>query len=45
MSTNIFREVIEKYSDVRGDLVKLLEGDIKSSLLITSKKGSVRANH
>ena len=45
MSTNIFREVVEKYSDSRGDLVKLLEGDIKSSLLITSKKGSVRANH
>ena len=45
MSTNIFREVVEKYSDARGDLVKLLDGDIKSSLLITSKKGSVRANH
>jgi dTDP-4-dehydrorhamnose 3,5-epimerase-like enzyme len=45
MSTNIFREVVEKYSDSRGDLVKLLEGNIKSSLLITSKKGSVRANH
>lgn len=45
MSTNIFRKVVDKHSDERGDLVKLLDGDIKSSLLITSKKGSVRANH
>jgi len=33
------------HKDSRGKIVKLAEGDFASALLITSKKGSVRANH
>lgn len=45
MDKNIYINLHETYSDERGDLIKLLSGDIKSSILITSKKGTIRANH
>ena len=32
-------------SDARGDIINLFEGRIEHIALITSKKGSVRANH
>tara|TARA_B100000686_G_scaffold354264_1_gene463593 strand:- start:13824 stop:14240 length:417 start_codon:yes stop_codon:yes gene_type:complete len=35
----------EPFSDDRGVIQNLLEGKIGSAVLITSKKGSVRANH
>jgi len=33
------------YRDDRGEIVPLVDLDMKSAVMITSKKGSVRANH
>ncbi len=44
----ILKNIKPEFSDTRGEITKLLDDGktaIKSVLLITSKKGSVRANH
>ena len=48
MAIKIFRQVKPEFTDERGDILKILDDGkttIKSVLLITSKKGAVRANH
>ncbi len=43
------KEVVVKleqaFSDARGDIQPLVDEDMKSAVLITSKKGAVRGNH
>jgi len=43
------KEVVVKlekaFSDARGDIQPLVDEDMKSAVLISSKKGSVRGNH
>lgn len=38
-------ELEKPFSDVRGDILPLVDLPMKSAVLITSKKGTVRANH
>ena len=33
------------FVDKRGEIIPLVDADMKSCVLITSKKGTVRANH
>ena len=44
----LFKQIKPEYTDARGDILKILDDGktlIKSTLLITSNKGSIRANH
>lgn len=44
----LVRSIRPEFTDDRGDIIKLLDDgktNIKSILMITSKKGAVRANH
>src|SRR3989338_1996233 len=48
MAIKVFRQVKPEFTDERGEILKILDDGkttIKSVLLITSKKGAVRANH
>lgn len=48
MGIKIFRKIKPDFVDERGEITKILDDGktiIKSILLITSRKGSVRANH
>lgn len=38
-------KIVAEYADERGEILNLVEGEISSVLLITSKAGSLRANH
>ena len=38
-------EMEDSHSDERGSIIPLADEDMKSAVLITSKKGTVRANH
>lgn len=42
---NPFVEMEEPYVDSRGEIIPLFEDAVSSSQVITSKKGSIRANH
>jgi len=44
-SKSVRIELSDRYSDERGEIVALVDRDMKSAVLITSKKGTVRANH
>lgn len=35
----------DRFSDARGEIIPLVDRDMKSAVLINSKKGTVRANH
>lgn len=39
------QKIVSIHSDKRGSIINLVEAPITSVLLITSKKGTVRANH
>jgi len=44
----LFKQIKPEYTDARGDILKILDDGktiIKSTLLITSNKGAIRANH
>ena len=41
----MIKHIQSAYHDERGDIFNLFEGRIEHTALITSKKGSVRANH
>lgn len=44
----LFKNIKPEFSDARGDITMLLDDgqtNIRSILIITSKKGSIRANH
>ena len=43
--TSIIVDLPKPFSDERGTIQPLLDIDMKSSVLITSKSGSIRANH
>lgn len=48
MAIKVFRQVKAEFVDQRGEIFKLLDDGetlIKSVLLITCKKGAIRANH
>lgn len=48
MAIKITRNVKPDFTDERGEIIKLLDDgktNIKSTLLITCKKGAIRANH
>lgn len=48
MPIKIMRNIKPDFTDERGDIIKLLDDgktNIKSVLLITCKKGAIRANH
>ena len=38
-------ELSDSFIDERGEIIPLVDLDMKSAVMITSKKGSVRANH
>lgn len=38
-------ELSESFADDRGEILPLVDADMKSCVLISSKKGTVRANH
>ncbi len=45
---HIIKNIAPEFSDARGDITMLLDDgktNVRSMLIITSKKGSVRANH
>lgn len=44
-STSPFISLKERFKDERGEIIPLVDRDMKSAVLITSKKGTVRANH
>ena len=44
-SSSPFVVLSDRYKDDRGEIVALVDRDMKSAVLITSKKGTVRANH
>ena len=44
----LFKNIKPEFTDARGDIMTILDDgatNIRSTLLITSKKGSIRANH
>ena len=48
MPIKVLRNIAPDFTDERGDIIKLLDDgktNIKSVLLITCKKGAIRANH
>src|SRR3989344_6396958 len=48
MQIKVLRNIAPDFTDERGDIIKLLDdgkSNIKSVLLITCKKGAIRANH
>lgn len=48
MAIKVFRQIMPEFTDERGEIFKLLDDGktaIKSVLLITCKKGAIRANH
>lgn len=44
-SQSPFVSLRERFADERGEIIPLVDRDMKSAVLITSKKGTVRANH
>ena len=48
MPIKIFKQIKPEFTDERGEIFKLLDDGktvVKSVLLITCKKGAIRANH
>lgn len=48
MAIKVMRNIAPDFTDERGDIIKLLDDgktSIKSVILITCKKGAIRANH
>ena len=43
--TTVIVELADSFIDERGEIIPLVDLDMKSAVMITSKKGSVRANH